>query len=108
MNSDMVKPKKFGHLLLVYHFTVNQLGCLRKYFLLHILGNFSMINYLIINFIAERVGLDTFYGPDLFQKFSDSTFSFCSTAQKKNKELMEIFYFSINFKDLLTPTMNTT
>ena len=69
MNSDMVKPKKFGHLLLVYHFTVNQLGCLRKYFLLHILGNFSMINYLIINFIAERVGLDTFYGPDLFQKF---------------------------------------
>ena len=28
-------------------------------------------------------------------------FCFDSTAQKKNKELMEIFYFSINFKDLL-------
>ena len=32
MNSDMVKPEKFGHLHLVYHFTLPLLLKMLKYF----------------------------------------------------------------------------
>ena len=70
MNSNMVKPEKFDHLHLVYHFTVplNLLSSFEKLESLHKVDN-SVIN---ITFLYTRSNIRHFYKPLLklpFKKF---------------------------------------
>lgn len=76
---------------------INQYGCLKKLIFCRILGYFSTINNFMINFVVNKVGLETFFLPELtfFRNSANSAFSSLQPKTKLQNRLKVLVYCSL-------------